>query len=538
MTVYAARDELRERGFFRPSALLIVAFTAIWSAGFYAGFAGFLFGGYAFVYAPWILVVLLLAAIFARDTLRVPLLVCGLWTLLVVGSVVAGGLVAVEPLVAVIPAALAVSAWLANWRPDVAVILVFLLSSAFGTISVVTPLPVGPTVDLLIAGLWLNTIWTYFLRGRDRPIWLWPGVIVVGIYLFVTAIEILGAESLTIGLFGFRTIAWYMTLIFLVAYAQWQPGTRESIAKGILLVALAVGAYATLRHVIGPSAGEAALAYESTVTNFVGEKLGLFGSFPSRHELGAWTAVLVPFCGVFALGYRGRWRLIAAAATVLCVVALLGSDVRAAVVAVVVGLGLAFLLFQLAQGFGSTHAATAAVGLVLVAAVSVGAFAVTAGGDETRLNRYEVLLDDPTRDPAFQGRLFKWGTAIDEIDEKPAGHGLGSGGRVQRTYGRFVTIGSINIDNQYLALTFEQGLLVVGLLVVGLLLLLFELAVRSIAVLDPKRATLGIAGAAALASILVLGIAGQYMEGLTALATWLIVGLGVGQFTQPDADAA
>jgi O-antigen ligase len=201
---------------------------------------------------------------------------------------------------------------------------------------------------------------------------------------------------------------------------------------------------------------------------------------------------------------------------------------------VIAGLVLAFVLFQLARGFGGTRVATTVLGLMLVAVAAAGIFTLTAGADETSLRRYQVLIEDPTRDPAFQGRLYKWDTAIDEIDDRPTGHGLGSAGRVQQRYGRFLTIGSINIDNQYLALAFQQGLLLTGVFLLGLLLVLFELARRSVTVLDRQRATFGIAGAAALTAILVLAVSGEYLEGLTALATWFIVGLGVGQFTHPD----
>jgi len=46
----------------------------------------------------------------------------------------------------------------------------------------------------------------------------------------------------------------------------------------------------------------------------------------------------------------------------------------------------------------------------------------------------------------------------------------------------------------------------------------------------PGRAALAIGAAGTLVSMLVLFFVGDYVEGLPALAGWLLVGLGVGQF--------
>jgi hypothetical protein len=538
MSGYAIRfrEELRAAGFLRPSALVIVLLTASWSLAVFGTMAGGDRLALSLAVMPWLVIVLILAAIFARAQLRIPLLLSMLWTLLVSFATLFALLVGAVPLFAVIPAAFLLSAWLAAWRPEVSVILVFLLASSYGSLDAFVNFPVGEVVDLLLAGLWLNAIWTYLLRERDRTIWIWPGLLVVGAYLFVTGIQVFLAENGTVGFHGFRSLAWYVMTFILVAYAPWAEGTRRRIGKGLLIVALAVGGYATLRYVIGPAAEEAQLASAATYTNFLDGELGLFGSFTSRHELAAWCAVAIPFCAVFALGLEGPWRLVAAAAAGLCVVGLLGSEVRSALVGVVAGMALAFLLFQLARGFGGAHVGTTVVGLVGVAVLAVGVFTVTAGSDDESLKRYEVIFT-PSEDPAFQARLYKWRTAIDEIDTHPTGHGLGSAGRVHRRYGRFVTIGSLEIDNQYLTLAYEQGLLLTGLFVLGVLMVLADLARRSVATLDRTRATLGIAGAAALVSLMVLGLAGEYLTGLTALAAWVMVGLGAAQFTQ-TAEAA
>jgi hypothetical protein len=530
------REELRAAGFLRPSALVIVGLTALWSLSIFGLMAGGDRLAISFILMPWLVLIMIIAAVFARARLRIPVLLSALWTLLLAFATLFALVVGAVPLFAVLPVSLVLSAWLAAWRPEVSVVLVFLLASSYGSLDAFLNFPVGEVIDLLLIGLWINVIWVYFVRGRDRPIWIWPGVAVVAGYLFITAIQVFTADNSTLGFHGFRSLAWYVMSFILIAYAPWSAGTRRRIAKGFLLVALAAGAYATLRYVIGPAAKEAQLAAAASYTNFLDGQLGLFGSFTSRHELAAWCAVAIPFCAVFALGFKGPWRLVAAAAAGLCVVGLLGSEVRSALVGVVAGIALAFLLFQLARGFGGAHVGTTVVGLGAVAVLAVGVFALTAGADDKSLKRYEVIFT-PTEDPAFQARLYKWRTALDEIDSNPTGHGLGTAGRVQRRYGRFRTIGSLEIDNQYLTFAYEQGLALTALFVIGLLMLLVDLARRSVATLDRTRATLGIAGATALISLMVLGLAGEYFTGLTALAAWVMVGVGAAGFTQPEAAA-
>jgi O-Antigen ligase len=537
MSAHALRDQLRFAGFFRWSALLLLGLTAIWSAALVAWMLGSSSATFALLIAPVLVFALGLGAIFARAKLQTPLLACALWTLLLASAVVGAYLISLSWMFAVIPAALTASALLASWKPEISVVAVFALAGGFGTLEALLYIPVGPSVDLLLAGAWIHTIWVYLVRGRSRKLALWPGLVALGIWLLVTAAMVLGAETLTVGLHGFRQTPWYILGGLLIAYGQWPEGTRRRIGKGMLLVALAVGAYATFRHIAGPAAKEAQLGFIATYTNFLDGELGLLGSFPSRHELAAWAAVGIPFCIVLGLGFKGIWRLVAAAATGLLVVAMLGSEVRSGLLAAGAGVALAFVLFQLSRGFGKANVATTIVGLMFASVVAFGVFTLTVGADDASLKRYEVIFN-PSEDVAYKERVYKWGSAIEEIDNAPMGHGLGSAGRVHRNFGRFVTIGSTDIDNHYLSLTYEQGFLLAGLFFGALLLILLDMARRSILTEDPEKATLGIAGCAVLVSMLVLGFFGEYLTGLTALAGWMLMGLGIAGFVQPEEEPA
>jgi O-antigen ligase len=159
---------------------------------------------------------------------------------------------------------------------------------------------------------------------------------------------------------------------------------------------------------------------------------------------------------------------------------------------------------------------------------------VTLGGGEETGRRYGAILS-PGGDASVEGRLTKWRSAVDDVDSQPFGHGAGTAGRTQVRFGRFQTIGGLDIDNSYLKVAYEQGLVVLLLWVAGALLLLVALAMRATSAADPARAALGIGACATLVSMLVLFFIGDYIEGLPALAGWILVGLGLGQFTRTAA---
>jgi O-antigen ligase len=390
---------------------------------------------------------------------------------------------------------------------------------------------------VILVGLWLSVIWGYLIRGRDRPVWVWPGVVAVLLYIALTAFEMLMATDITYGFHAFRNVAWYMLAFLLVGYGLWQPGTRRLIFKGVILVALLVGAYASFRLAVGPAAQEYTLASAADITNFLNGELRLVGSFPSGKALACWSAIMLSFCLAAALGTEGRWRLLSAVACAGCAVGLLGSQVRSAFVGVVVGVALVFLLFQFARGIQGLHLGVTTAALLAVALVGIGVFSFTGGQSEGSTQRYTLILT-PTRDPAFQSRLVRWRTVLADIDRHPFGQGLGTAGRIQRERGRFTNISAIDIDNSYLGIAFEQGLGVLVLFLAATLMLLFGLARRALATPVRERAVVAIGACGALATYLAILPTGSYIEGFNTLAVWMIVGLGVSQFAFPEPPGA
>ena len=468
----------------------------------------------------------------ARHPVR---LVLGVGALLL-GALVVGPVLAVQPLLALAVPALAVGA-IASFRfPAASVFALFVLTGSYGTVDAFTSFPVGEFVDVILASLWLGAVWHLLTHPRERPVRLLPGVVAVAVYLFITVVGILTADTLTIGLHSFRASAWYVMAFLLVAYGPWSPEQRRRINQGLLVVIAAVSGYAVLRLVIGPAGPERDLAEVSTYTNFIDvqdDDIGLVGSLTSRHELSAWLAVAIPFALALSLSLRRWWRVLAVLATATCTVALLGTEVRIALVASVAAI-LVILALQLsARGFGGSQLGIAATALVALVVGGALAFSVVVGESGRGVNRYAAVFS-PSEDVAYQQRLDKWRVAVRDTNRHPFGHGAGTAGRVQQQYGRFVNIGTFDVDSSYLKIAYEQGWVVMGLFCVAMILLLVGLARGAALIGVRERAGPAIGATGALVALLVLFGGGVYIEGLPALTGWLIVGAGLGQVAWPD----
>ena len=457
------------------------------------------------------------------------------WCILTFAAVFTTLLMVAVPVLALAAPALLLTFAVARRHPAAVVIAVFVLTGTYGTWTAYGNLPSGESVDVLLGAAWLAAIAGWLLHGPRRAVWLWPGIALGAAYIAVSLVFMLGADNLDIGIRWFRASIWYFAAVILVAYAPWPPGTRMRIAQGMLVVGGLVGAYATLRWIIGPSGDERELA-ERLPNNFLDGELRPIGSLTSAKELAAWCAIVSPFALGCALAFRGTWRWVAAAACALLVVAMLAADVRAAAAAVVPAAVVVLALFAASQAFpGGQKTGVVSVAVIAALVGGVAAFAVTLGGKEQSATRYANILT-PERDPSVQARTFKWRTAIDDIEERPLGNGGGSAGRTQAQRGRFLSVGSIDIDNSYLKIAYEQGFAVMALFGAAFLLLVGGLARRAIVTADRSRATLALAACGTGVSMLVLFLAGDYVEGLPALAGWLLVGVGVGQFTFAPTD--
>jgi hypothetical protein len=76
------------------------------------------------------------------------------------------------------------------------------------------------------------------------------------------------------------------------------------------------------------------------------------------------------------------------------------------------------------------------------------------------------------------------------------------------------------------------------LFIATMVALLVGLVRRAVVTVDRHRAGLGIGAAGALVALAALMFSGVFIIGLTALAAWLLIGLGVAQFTSPPDERA
>lgn len=457
-----------------------------------------------------------------------------------IAAAVAAGLLLVafghSIVVVAIPVAIA-TAVLATRRPVAVTVTVFLLSGLVGTLDALTPIPVTGLVDLLLLGLWLGAAGTYLTGRAERRAWLWPALIAPGLYLGITAFEVLLTHPLSLGVHAFRAGSWYMAAFLLVALAPWSERTHARIARGIALIGLLVGAYCTLRWIVGPSAKETLTARAAQPGVQPGIQTRFFGSFLTANQLAGWTATMIPFCLAGAISWRGRWRLVAAAAIPLLAIPLLASTIRTGALAAAAGVLVVLMLaLLLRQARGRTAAAL--VALLAVGIISAGAYDLIIGGSGKQSTRFANILS-PEHDLAYTLRQERWSQAWDDIQDHPWGHGLGtSGGAAARNpSGPVITP---YIDSSYLVVGLQQGLVIMLLYIFALVSLLIALARRASLIEDAGRSFLTIGACGTLTALLVLFYAGVYSEGTYVAGAWLIVGLGVAQVTvrRPPTNAA
>ncbi|MFL5906683.1 MAG: O-antigen ligase family protein [Solirubrobacterales bacterium] len=433
--------------------------------------------------------------------------------------------VRLSPVVFALPA-LAASIALALRRPLISMTLVFGLMGFSGTLAVNTPVPVRAAVWLLLVGLMASVAISYLVSIRSQRVAVWPGFIALGAYVLYTAALIPFAETPQIGARAFLAGPAFIVVFLVIAYARWGRSTRRRMVEAFILVAALAGAYTLFRLFVGPTAAEESIARRSAQ---VGGELALFGSLPNRVELGGFSAISAPVLFALALGLRGRWRLLSAAAFALMVVGLIGSQVRIALVAAVAGIVLVLLLFQLSRAFPTARSASIIMAVAgLLIAGSLG-YALTIADSPTKVERFERILH-PGSDYSFQQRVRKWSAAVDEINREPLGQGLGTAGMTERRYSQVLRLDNFYIDNSYLQLGIQFGYPGLILLGTGAVLMLWSLIRSSVLSSDRQLAALGIAASGALLTWLVDLLGGSNYESWGALLLWLFLGLVAGAF--------
>jgi len=517
--------------------VVVAILLSIWSVVCVTGLTGSFSGELT---APVLLALLALPAttttimLTKRGQVSAELRLATAWAWAILLAMAGAALVAESPLIVFAIPGLAIATRIFWPRPILAVGGLFVLSAVYGSLTVYLPsLRAGVTMDAIVGALLVGMTWTMLADRRPQRAILWPGPVLAIVYLVVSGLMVLSAESITQAARGFHYAPWHMAFFLVIAYAGWPRQTYEKIGKVMVLVAAAAGAYATYRWVVGPSAKELTLAQQS-IYNTVGGDVKVFGSFGGNHELSTWASCVAPFTFAYVLGSRGRWQLIGLAATGFLVAGLIASDVRSGLASLVFALAAVVFCFLSARSYAGRRLGSGLVIPLVCAGAGIALFTMTV----TDTQRYAAILH-PFNDVSFLDRYDKWRAMLHEVHH-PFGQGLGTAGIAQERYGRFLTIGSLSVESGYVTQTYQQGYIVTGLLILALVMTGAGLALKSIATTDRRRALIGIGAVGTLVAYMVNLVNNPIQDGLMTVGVWVIVGLGVAQFAaaQPPPDAA
>lgn len=444
-------------------------------------------------------------------------------------------LVSLWPTFTLLVAAVAAIVVLALLAPPYAFVLSILLFGVEGTTKALltmeqTPLPfaahavgavlldvalLAGVLGLVVAdrGRTLTRIWAALDRvGRITALAL-------GAWLLVSVLQIPLSGDLGRGIAGFRLTQWYLVAFLggLLA-ARWVVGRQVSrlLLGGLAAIAL----YGGLRVLVGPSDLERtyALSREGVTEFQFGEVFRAVGSFSGAVGLASYLAPAAAFS--FALAVLvPRHRALGAVVFVAALAAVVGSYVRAGLVALVAGL-LFGLVVALQGGWLTRKRKVIAAGVAL-AVFFAGAVATTvasAVSPETRARAAGLV--NPLSDRSFELRIETWRDAADSLRDHPLGLGLG-------TVGHASSLGDGNTrtaDNSYLKIFVEQGFVGGVLFLAGVVGILGVLT-RNVLRAKPAEKVVGIASLAAFASFLVLALVGEYVEQPGKVLAWTLAGV-------------
>jgi hypothetical protein len=445
---------------------------------------------------------------------------------------IVGAVIFSNPYLALAVPFLAAGAAVADRAPAVPIIAAVLISSMIGTITAYGPgLPPLGAIDLALASLWIAVIWGLLTRGREYDIVLWPGLLLPLAYVFLTLAAMLLSDEVGLGFESFRLSAWYLLIAVLIAFAPWHDRTFQRIARGIVIIALVVGAYCVFRYVVGPSVKEELAARAAQPTLLWSVPPRFFGTMLSAQELAGWAAVILPLAFAMLLHWRRWWRIAALGAVGVCAFALLAADVRTGVAAAAAGLGVTIGVFMVARAFPTgVRIGTGIAALAAMLVIGGVGYAATVASSPETIERFEGLFD-PGDDRNFQVRQERWSAAWDEMAEEPLGHGLGTTGAVAGR-GDSTPVGPNPLDSSYLKVGIEQGPAVMFFYAGALLVLLLGLIYRAATTRDRWHSSLAMAAAGTLTAMLVLFFGSLYSEvPSVVIPGWTIVGLGAAAFT-------
>jgi O-Antigen ligase len=446
-------------------------------------------------------------------------------------------IIAVWPTTGVVLAAVIVICALAVRAPVYAYLGALVLLGFEGSIKmrftvegVPSPLAVGAAlidVGLLVSlvgltarhGASLGALWKRFSRA-ERIV-----ALSLAAWIALAVLQIPIGGSVTNGVEGFRLTHFYLiaTIGGVLLAAQCRP---ERLGTMLLVVILIVGVYAAFRGIVGPTENEREFSESRARGTYFGDHYRATGSFTSPVAL---ASFVVP-AGVFALSLaclQARQRLLSAAAFALCIIAVIASYVRTALVAVVAGV--AALAAILVAGRGVSRAVKLG-GVALIVVVLGGGYGATllAGDVDPMAKDRAESLSNPFTDESVETRLETWEDSWKKVVDQPFGTGVGTIGRatIERARNAEYT------DSSYLKVLQEQGFPGALLFLIAMLGAIGLCAWR-LARIGPLSRPLGTASVAGVAAFLILCTMGEYIEQPGKAFVWTLLGVGAWEAHRP-----
>lgn len=424
--------------------------------------------------------------------------------------------------------ALVVLGVVARTRPWIVVGGVVALVSFGRTIQAYTGLdPARPVQLLLVAFAVMVAV--HWLTGRSRAVRLTPGAALLGVYVAVTFLMAVTVEDRSIAIRAFTTGAGYMAVALVLAYAPLDRDRLRSVVRVIVVIAVAVGAYAMYHWAVGPSAQEVALrdGTASVGYEFVGGERRVGGSFLSAFALGGWCVVMLAFGTAIVLAVGSRLRVVAGVAVALTALALTATEARSSIGGAALSAVVVLVVFLAVRSVSGGRKVAPAALVASVMVVGVVAFVATQTGQDTAQSERIERIVRPSTDGSYLERRSKWSQAARDLEGQPLGFGLGSSGGLSERFGRFTTISTENLDSSYLKIAYEQGWAILVLFAAALMALVVDLVRAAVRAPTRLQAAVATGAAGALVGYSVPAGFGYYFEGLRSLPIWIVVGLGL-----------
>lgn len=304
-----------------------------------------------------------------------------------------------------------------------------------------------------------------FLKGLANIKSVRPQRVDILLFLisFFFLIQALRSPYLPAGFFGLRGLVWFSIVFVFIRFFLRQTHINQLI-KINLIASLLVSTYGLVQVILGQQAFET-LGYTAGEVAFrtTGGLIRVISTTDSAGTLAAYTMIWICISIAMFMYYPGRLRLLFLLLAGALVINMILTTVRAAWLGVFAGVGIGWLINIRLKKWTIPFA-------LLAIFILFSANYITNGYLLTRALSIVGLSEDRQSQESNAVHVESFFTGLDYFTEAPIfGTGLGTTGIPSIRYASFLPEGKIGLDNFYLKLLVETG--IVGFLTFGMLFL-------------------------------------------------------------------